>query len=102
MKRLLLISTITVAFLAGCAMNNPSATNSVDSAIANAQAKYNKAHSEMVAWGMTKKTIKKAKALAKTNPTKAIALANEAAYEADTALAQSKEYEKTWRAQVPK
>jgi len=102
MKKLLLISTITVAFLAGCAANYPMATNNVDSAIANAQVKYNKAHSEMVAWGTTKKRIEKAKALSKSDPKKAIALANEAAYEADTALAQSAQYEKTWRASVPK
>ncbi len=102
MKKLILISTITVAFLAGCAMNNPYASNGVDSAIANAQAKYNKAHSQMVAWKNTKKVLEKAKKLAKSNPKKAIALANEAAYEAQTALDQSAEFEKTWRAQVPK
>jgi len=102
MKKLLLISTITVAFLAGCAMTNPYAANGVDSAIANAQAKYNKAHKEIVAWKNTKKVLEKAKKLAKSDPKKAIALANEAAYEADTALAQSAEFEKTWRAAVPK
>ncbi len=102
MKKLLLISTITVAFLTGCAMTNPYATSAVDSAIANAQTKYNKAHEEMVAWKNTKKVLEKAKKMAKTNPKKAIALANEAAYEADTALAQSAEFEKTWRASVPK
>ncbi len=101
MKKLILISTITVAFLAGCAMTNPYATNSVDSAIANAQTKYNKAHSEMVAWKGTKKMLEKAKKLAKSDPKKAIALANEAAYEASTALAQSAEFDKTWRSAVP-
>ncbi len=102
MKKLLLISTITVAFLTGCAMTNPYATNSVDSAIANAQMKYNKAHKEMVAWKNTKKVLEKAKKLAKTDPKQAIALADEAAYEAQTALDQSAEFEKIWRAAVPK
>jgi flagellar basal body L-ring protein FlgH len=102
MKKLLLTSIIAVAFLSGCAMTSPSASNDVDSAIANAQMKYEKAHSEMVAWGKTKSLIKKAKKLAKTDPKKAIALANEAAYQADTALAQSEEFEKTWQAAVPK
>jgi len=102
MKKLLLISTISVAFFSGCAMNYPSASNNVDTAIASAQMKYNKAHKEMVAWGKTKSLIVKARALAKTSPKKAIALANEASYEADTALAQSARFEKTWRAEVPK
>ncbi len=102
MKKLFLISTVTIAFLAGCASNYPSATNSVDSAIANAQAKYQKAHDEMVAWKNTKKVLEKAKKLAMSDPKKAIALANEAAYEAQTALDQSAEFEKTWRAEVPK
>ncbi len=102
MKKLFLISTITVAFLTGCVANSPSAMNSADSAIANAQAKYQKAHSQMVAWKFTKKEIEKAKKLAKTDPKKAIALANEAAYEAQTALDESAEFEKTWRAEVPK
>ncbi len=102
MKKLLLISAVTVAFLAGCAMTNPYASNSVDSAIANAQAKYNKAHSEMVAWKNTKKILNKAKKLAKSDPKKAISLANEAAYEAETALVQSAEFEKTWRSSMPK
>ncbi|NOX15903.1 MAG: hypothetical protein GXP61_07765 [Epsilonproteobacteria bacterium] len=101
MKKLLLISTITVAFLAGCAMTNPYASNSADSAIANAQAKYNKAHSEMVAWKNTKKILNQAKKLAKTDPKKATALANKAAYQAQTALTQSAEFEKTWRSAMP-
>ncbi len=102
MKKLLLISTITVAFFTGCAMTTPSASNNVDAAIASAQMKYNKAHQEMVAWKNTKPLLEKAKKLAKTSPKKAIALANEAAYEADTAMAESAEFEKTWRAEVPK
>ena len=100
MKKLFLISITTLALLSGCAMKSPS--NGVDAAIANAQMKYDKAHSEMVAWGKTKSLIVKAKKMAKKDPAKAIALANEAAYQADTALAQSEEFEKTWQAAVPK
>jgi hypothetical protein len=94
MKKLILISTITVAFLAGCAGTGPSVNQAID----NAQMKYNTAHKQGVAWQHTKSLIKKAKKAEK----EAISYANEAAYQADTALAQSKEYEKTWRAQVPK
>ncbi len=100
MKKLFLISITTLALLSGCAMKSPS--SDVDAAIANAQMKYDKAHSEMVAWGKTKSLIVKARKLAKKDPKKAIALANEAAYQADTALAQSEEFEKTWQAAVPK
>ena len=100
MKKLFLISITTLALLSGCAMKSPS--SGVDAAIANAQMKYDKAHSEMVAWGKTKSLIVKAKKMAKKDPAKAIALANEAAYQADTALAQSEEFEKTWQAAVPK
>jgi len=104
MKKLLLISTITVALFTGCAMKNqnaPISSTDVAAAIASAQTKYNLAHEEMVAWGKTKSLIVKAKKLAATDPKKALALANEAAYQADTALAQSAEFEKTWRAAVP-
>jgi hypothetical protein len=59
--------------------------------------KYNTAHKQGVAWQHTKSLVTKAKKAAE----EAISYANKAAYEADTALAQSKEYEKTWRAQVP-
>ncbi|MFK5882203.1 MAG: hypothetical protein QM482_08295 [Sulfurospirillum sp.] len=102
MKKLLLISTITVAFLAGCAMNTPSASNEADSAIANAQMKYNEAHKQEVAWKNTKKELENTKKLAKSDPKKAIVLANEVAYEAQTAMDESAEFEKTWRAEVPK
>ena len=76
MKKLLLTSTIAIAFLTGCAMTNPSASNDLDSVIASAQMKYNKAHKEMVAWGKTKSILEKAKKLAKTSPKKAMKLAN--------------------------
>jgi len=94
MKKLILISTITVAFLAGCAGTGPS----VNGAIQNAQMKYNQAHKQGVAWQHTKSLVAKAKKAA----SQAISYANKAAYEADTAMTQSAEYDKTWRAQVPK
>jgi len=101
MKKLLLTSTIAIAFLTGCAMTNPSASNNLDSVIASAQMSYNKAHHEQVAWNTTKSVLAKAKALAKTSPAKAMRLAKEAEYEANTALAEAAEYEKTWRQTVP-
>jgi len=101
MKKLLLISTIAIAFLTGCAMTTPNASNDLDSVIASAQMKYDKAHKEMVAWGKTKSILEEAKKLAKTSPDKAMKLAKEAEYQAETALAQSAEYEKTWKQAVP-
>jgi len=102
MKKLILISTITVAFLAGCAGTGPGMSNggmtNVNQAIENAQMKYNEAHKQGVAWQHTKSLVKKAKKAAK----EAISLANQAAYQADTAMAQSAEYDKTWRSQVLK
>jgi hypothetical protein len=102
MKKLILISTITVAFLAGCAGTSPSMSSdgigNVNQAIENAQMKYNEAHKQQVAWQHTKSLVEKAKKAAK----EAIAYANKAAYEADTAMVQAAAYEKTWRAQVPK
>ncbi len=94
MKKLILISTITVAFLTGCAGTGPS----VNGAIQSAQKKYNEAHKQGVAWQHTKSLVAKAKKAAK----EAIAYANKAAYEADTAMEQSKEYDKTWRSAMPK
>jgi len=101
MKKLLLTSTIAIAFLSGCAMTTPSASNDLDSVIASAQMKYNKAHKEMVAWNTTKSVLAKAKKLAKTSPKKAMKLAKEAEYEANTALEEAAEYDKTWRQAMP-
>ena len=101
MKKLLLTSTIAIAFLSGCAMTTPSASNDLDSVIASAQMKYNKAHKEMVAWNTTKSILAKAKKLAKTSPKKAMKLAKEAEYEANTALVEAAEYDKTWQQEVP-
>lgn len=106
MKKLLLSVTAAAFLFSGCAtMNsyvssdkNPTATE----LIKTAQMKYNQAHKEGVAWQKTKSLIVEAETMVKkSQEKKAIALANEAIYQADTAMAESREYDKTWQQTVP-
>ncbi len=100
----MLISTAAAAtlLLSGCA--GPSSVADVPSenvyeAIKKAEVKYDKLGEEgVIPWKKTKGIIAKSKEHLK----EAVRLAKEAQYEADTALAESKEYEKTWRNAVPK
>lgn len=103
MKKLIL-SVAAAAFLfSGCAqMNSSNQGASAQELIKTAKMKYTQAHNEDVAWKETKSLIVKAEAmLKKSDDKKAIALAKEAIYQAETAMAESREYEKTWRQTVP-
>lgn len=107
MKKVFLLITIAMTFLfTGCAGINGYSSSSeitnVAEAISTAEAKYAVVHKEGIAWQKTKSRITKAKELAKQGKDKeALALANEAIYEADQAAMQSKEADKTWRNAVP-
>jgi uncharacterized protein YceK len=106
MKKLIL-SVAAAAFLfSGCAQMNSNMSStqgaSAQELIKTAYVKYNQAHQEGVAWKETKSLIVDAEAmLKKSDDKKAIALANKAIYQADTAMAESREYDKTWRQTVP-
>jgi len=107
MKKVLLSLTLAATFLlTGCATKSGDAASGnmkdVNEVIKTAQMKYDKVHADGIAWQKTKAKIKKAKEFAaKGEDAKAIALANEAIYEADQATIQSAEAEKTWRNAVP-
>jgi CelD/BcsL family acetyltransferase involved in cellulose biosynthesis len=106
MKKIFLITATIVLLFSGCAQKSSDMTSGmsdVNKAIASAQMKYNAVHKQHIAWGNTKSMIVKAKKLAAEGKDKeALKLANMAAYEADTAMAESLEAEKTWQAAVPK
>jgi len=105
-KALLYIAVVTTFLFTGCAgMNGYGASSEitdVKQAISTAEAKYAEVHKQGIAWQKTKAKITKAKEFAaKGEDAKALAQANEAIYEADQAMIQSEEAEKTWRAAVP-
>lgn len=109
MKKIFLITATLALLFSGCAQRSSemmSEVSEVDKAIASAEMKYNEAHKQKVAWQKTKSLIEKAKELAAEDDDdkdkEALALANMAAYEADTAIAESLEADKTWQAAVPK
>lgn len=107
MKKVLLSITVAATFLlTGCgnmySSNTSAEITDVKQAIKTAQMKYDKVHADGIAWQKTKAKVTKAKELAaKGEDAKALALANEAIYEADQATMQSEEAEKTWRSAVP-
>jgi len=103
MKKLFLITATVALLFTGCSLTGMSAPKNSAEAIAQAKVKYNMAHEQKIAWNKTKKLIAKAEKLAKEGKEKeAIAVANMAAYEADTAMAESKEFDKTWQSAVIK
>ncbi|MDA7847984.1 hypothetical protein N8972_00650 [Sulfurospirillum sp.] len=101
MKKVLLSITVASTLLfTGCAHMGgygSSEMKSVDEVIKTAEVKYADVHEQGIAWQKTKAKITKAKKLV----AEANALATEAIYEADQALMQSEEAEKTWRTAVP-
>lgn len=105
MKKLLLLATTTLFLFSGCAQKGPDATSGMDDvskAISLAEAKYNVVHKQEIAFQNTKSIIENAKKmLAEGKNKEALALANMAIYEADTALEESQEAEKTWRLAMP-
>ncbi len=104
MKKLFLITATIVLLFSGCAQKSATMSYKTSAeAISAATMKYNEAHKQKIAWSKTKSMIKKAKKLAADGKEKeAIEMANWAAYEADTAMAESKEFDKTWQAAVIK
>jgi len=105
-KVLLYIAVVTTFLFTGCTGMNGYGSSSeitdVTKVISTAEAKYAVVHKQGIAWQKTKKKISKAKELAKQGKDKeALAFANEAIYEADQAMIQSKEADKTWRLAVP-
>lgn len=74
----------------------------VKKALADAEAKYEEAKKQKVAWRYTHKRIADAKnAMSKGEYDKALKLAQEAYYESDQAIIQSQEAELTWKNATP-
>jgi argininosuccinate lyase len=101
MKKIFLItSTMAMLLLSGCTTTGPKTTADISQkgaevAIATAEARYNEAKKEGIAWRKTHEIIAKAKEMAKESKFKeAIALAETAKLESDTAIQESSEYQK--------
>lgn len=105
LKTVLLSTSAALLLLSGCAMSGPGSVKGVGEqnvyqAIEEAEQRYEDIGKVegLIPWRHTKSHIKKAK----EHVRKAVELANEAKYEADTAIAEAHEFEKTWPDAVPK
>jgi len=104
MKKIFLgIGVIAMVLLSTANASSEVSQQSADTAIATAEARYGEAVHANVAWRKTHEFIAKAKVMSKeAKYQEAIDLANRAKLEADLALQESAEYDKTWQAVVVK